>query len=151
MFIYENGNSLNLTLVSNKPVENPDVVIKGYKNGAAVVVGEVVYGVKNGEEFDGKANLLVYEKDDKLAITFNGPCGIDSPEVTINSIGDDKYELVINNEDAVTLAIVGNIVEPVTKGYGRRHNPVKEEPAKEEPTPVVEEPVVETPVEVIEE
>ena len=33
MFIYENGNSLNLTFEGSIPVENPDIVIKGYEDG----------------------------------------------------------------------------------------------------------------------
>lgn len=152
MFVYENGNSLNLTLAGNKPVQSPDtpdVVIKGYKNGASVIVGDSVYGVKSGEEFDCKAKTLVYQKDGKLAITFNGVDGINTPEVTIDEIGNEVYAVVVSGE-SVTLSIVEGKVIPVaeeTKEEEEEINPVVE-PVKEEEPKVIPE---EEPTEVTEE
>lgn len=148
MFIYENGNSLNLTLTGNKPVETPDVIVKGYKNGASVIVGESVYGVKNGEEFEGKAKTFVYQRDNKLAITFKGVAGITDPEVTIDDIGSDSYAIVVTGE-AVTLSIVEGKVVVVSEDVQEPvpvdpvAEPVKEEEPEatpeEETTEVVEE------------
>lgn len=145
MFIYENGNSLNLTLTGNKPVETPDVIVKGYKNGASVTVGESVYGVKNGEEFEGKAKTFVYQRDNKLAITFKGVAGITDPEVTIDDIGSDCYAIVVSGE-SVTLSVVEDkvvVVAEEVQDPAPVAEPVKEEEPEvtpeEETTEVVEE------------
>lgn len=143
MFVYENGNSLNLTLTGNLPVETPDVVIKGYKNGASVIVGENVYGVKDGEEFDGKAKTFVYQKDGKLAITFNGVDGINTPEVTIDEIGNEVYAVVVSGE-SVTLSIVEGKVIPVAEETEEEEiNPVVEPVKEEEPEVIPEEELTE--------
>ena len=140
MFVYENGNSLNLTFKGNMPVTDPEVVIKGYKNGATLTVNGTVYG--NGdEEFEGKAKTLVYQKDGKLAITFNGVDGIDTPEVTIDEIGNEVYAVVVSGE-SVTLSIVEGKVIPVaeeTKEEEEEITPVVEPVKEEEPEVIPEE------------
>ena len=147
MFIYENDNSLNLTFEGNIPVENPDVVIKGYEDGATLTVNGTVFG-KGSKEFEGKAKTLVYQKDKKLMITFRGVAGMNSPEVTIDDLGNDIYEVVVDGE-ATTLAIKEGKVEITTEvdvEETKIEDPVVEpevtaepEVIEEEPTEVVEE------------
>ena len=145
MFIYENGNSLNLTLTGNKPVETPDVVIKGYQEGASVIVGSTVYGVKQGTEYPTKASTLVYQKDGKLAITFRGIKGMNDPEVIIDEIGG-CYSLVVSGEE-LKLNIVDNTVVPVaeeapapmTRRTSKKSEPEVVEEPKQEETEVVSE------------
>ena len=141
MFIYENGNSLNLTFEGNIPVENPDVVIKGYEDGATLTVNGTVFG-KGSKEFEGKAKTLVYQKDKKLMITFRGVAGMNSPEVTIDDLGNDIYEVVVDGE-STTLAIKEGKVEITTEvdvEETKIEDPVVEpEVIEEEPTEVVEE------------
>ena len=102
MFIYENNNTINLALSSSKPVTNPDLVIKGFQDGVKVTVDNVSYG-KGSVEFTKKAPLIVYQKDNKLAITFKGVVGMDDPEVTIDKLTDTSYSLVIDDVN-VTLS-----------------------------------------------
>lgn len=110
MFIYENGNSLNLTFEGSMPVQNPEVVIKGFVNGATVEVnGAEVISVNSPEEFENKARLFVFQREGKLMITFNGVSGIDSPEVTIDEIEDNTYTVTANGE-SVTLVVADNAV-----------------------------------------
>ena len=142
MFVYENGNSLNLTFKGNIPVTNPEVVIKGYKNGATLTVNGTVYGNGN-EEFEGKAETLVYQKDDKLMITFLGITGMTDPEVVIDDLGEDMYEVALRST-IVTLHIVNDGVEVVTNNPAPAAE-VEEPVAVSEPEVVEEEePVVET-------
>lgn len=105
MFIYEKGNSLNLTFKGHLPVETPDVSIKGYKNGAALFVNGLMYGVADGEEFEGKAKTVVYQRDRKLMITFRGVEGMSNPEVMIDEISEGVYAVEIGS-DIVTLTVV---------------------------------------------
>ena len=112
MFVYENGNSLNLTFKGSVPVENPEVVIKGYEDGATLTVNGTVFG-KGTKEFEGKAKTFVYQKDKKLMITFKGIAGMSDPEVTIDDLGDDNYEVVVDGE-ATTLVIKEDKVEITT-------------------------------------
>ena len=37
MFIYEKDGALNIVIKGNKPVENPDIVIRAKENGSAEV------------------------------------------------------------------------------------------------------------------
>ena len=109
MFIYEKGNSLNLTLESNIPVENPEVVITGYEDGATLTVNGSVFG-NGSKEFSGKAKTFVYQKSGKLFITFHGIAGMSNPEVTIDDLGDNNYEVVVDGK-SVTLTIAEGKVE----------------------------------------
>ena len=113
MFVYEKDNSLNLTFTGSIPVENPDVVIKGYEDGATLTVNGTVFG-KGSKEFEGKAKTFVYQKDNKLMITFRGIAGMSDPEVTIDDLGNDNYEVVVDGEP-ITLVIKENKVEITTK------------------------------------
>ena len=113
MFVYEKDNSLNLTFEGSIPVKNPDVVIKGYQDGATLTVNGTVFG-KGSKEFEGKAKTFVYQKDNKLMITFRGIAGMSDPEVTIDDLGNDNYEVVVDGEP-ITLAIKENKVELTTK------------------------------------
>ena len=113
MFVYERDNSLNLTFTGNTPVENPDVVIKGYEDGATLTVNGTVFG-KGSKEFEGKAKTLVYQRDKKLMITFRGVAGMTDPEVTIDELNDDNYAVVVDGE-VTTLAIKEGKVEITTE------------------------------------
>lgn len=114
MFVYEGKDSLNIALTSNVPVATPDIVVKGYKNGAAVIVGDNIYGVKSGEEFERAPKTLVYQKDNKLAITFNGVLGMSAPDVTVDELEPGLFALEASGE-AVTLSIAEGKVHPVTE------------------------------------
>ena len=109
MFIYEKGNSLNLTFNGTLPVESPEIVIKGYADGAVLTVNGTDSFGKGSKEFEEKASTLVYQKDGKLMITFQGVAGITTPDVTIDETSDGTY-LVTVGEDTVTLSIVGDAV-----------------------------------------
>ena len=148
MFVYENGNSLNLTFEGSIPVENPDVVIKGYEDGATLTVDGTVFG-KGSKEFEGRAKTLVYQKDNKLVITFRGVAGMNDPEITIDDLGANTYEVVVDGE-ATTLAIKEGKVEITTEAAVAEtsvEEPVVEPEAPAEPEVIDEE----EPEEVVEE
>lgn len=113
MFIYENGNSLNLTFKGNIPVENPEIVIKGFVEGASLTVNGETFGIAEGTEYTEKSKTLVYQRDNKLMITFRGISGMSNPEVTIDDLGEDNYSVVVSGE-SVTLKIVDDSVQTVT-------------------------------------
>ena len=139
MFVYEKDNSLNLTFTGSIPVENPDVVIKGYKDGATLTVNDTVFG-KGSKEFEGKAKTFVYQKDNKLMITFRGIAGMSDPEVTIDDLGNDNYEVVVDGEP-VTLVIKENKVELTTEEDVKENkieDPVVESEVPTEPVVVDE-------------
>lgn len=124
MFVYEKGNSLNLTFKGSTPVENPEVIIKGYENGASLTVnGTEVVSVTNAVEFEGKAKTFVFQKAGKLMITFKGIEGMSNPEVTIDETTDGVYEAVVNGtnvtltltEDKVSVGVQGTIEPPVVE------------------------------------
>ena len=139
MFVYEKDNSLNLTFTGSIPVENPDVVIKGYEDGATLTVNDTVFG-KGSKEFEGKAKTFVYQKDNKLMITFRGIAGMSDPEVTIDDLGNDNYEVVVDGEP-ITLVIKENKVEITTKvdvEENKIEDPVVESEVPTEPVVVDE-------------
>ena len=139
MFVYEKDNSLNLTFEGSIPVKNPDVVIKGYQDGATLTVNGTVFG-KGSKEFEGKAKTFVYQKDNKLMITFRGIAGMSDPEVTIDDLGNDNYEVVVDGEP-VTLVIKEDKVEITTKvdaGENKIEEPVVEPEVSTEPVVVDE-------------
>ena len=47
MFVYEVGNALNLTFKGNLPVENPEVVLKGYENVGGISCGKDRNGLQH--------------------------------------------------------------------------------------------------------
>lgn len=138
MFVYENGNSLNITFKGNTPVENPELVIKGYKNGASLTMNGTTYGVKNGEEFEGRAKTFVYQKDGKLNITFRGIEGMNDPEVVLDETSDGVVNALVSGasvvinytEDGVS---AGDATEPEVIIPDVKGDPVEEE---EIPDPV---------------
>ena len=148
MFLYEDRNSLLLTFKDNKPVEDPEVIIRGYKNGAALIVnGEELVSVPNPEEFEDRSNTFVFQRDNELMITFRGALGTSDPEVTIDALEDDNYKLYVNGE-AVTLhlvdgtvEVVNTVIEPKEDNTSVTDEPIEDEgPVKdEEPNEVVEE------------
>ena len=98
MFIYEKGNTINLTFSGLIPVENPEVVIEGFKNGAKVTVNGTSFGVTSKEEpFEGKAKTFVYQRDGKLMITFKGVEGMSDPDVVIDEVSDKCYSVTAGN------------------------------------------------------
>jgi hypothetical protein len=131
MFVYEKGNSLNLTFKGSIPVDNPEVVIKGYEDGATLTVNGTVYG-NGAKEFKGRAKTFVFQKDNKLMITFKGIAGIKNPEVTF----DETEKGVVNAVVCGTSVTINYTDEEVTVG---------EQIA--ESSEIEEEPQVETPVE----
>lgn len=147
MFVYERDNSLNLTFKGSIPVENPDVVIKGYEDGATLTVNDTVFG-KGSKEFEGKAKTFVYQKDNKLMITFRGIAGMSDPEVTIDDLGNDNYEVVVDGE-ATTLVIAEGKVE-ITTDVDVEETEV-EEPIVEPEAPAEPEVIEEESEEVVEE
>ena len=147
MFIYENGNSLNLTFEGNIPVENPDVVIKGYEDGATLTVNGTVFG-KGSKEFEGKAKTLVYQRDNKLVITFRGVEGMNDPEVTIDALSDNNYAVVVDGQSTI-LTIVNGKVEVSTEEDVEETK--VEEPVVEPEVPAEPEVIEEEPEEVVEE
>ena len=149
MFVYENGNTLNLTFKGQLPVENPEVVIKGFEDGATLTVNGTVYG-SGSKEFDKKANTLVYQRDNKLAITFHGVKGMSTPDVTLDEVSDDVIDAVVNGvavkltftESGVTAEDVAqpiNVVEPEVEEPVKEEEPEVVPEDEEEPEEVVEE------------
>ena len=136
MFVYERDNSLNLTFEGSIPVKNPDVVIKGYEDGATLTVNGTVFG-KGSKEFEGKAKTLVYQKDNKLVITFRGVEGMNDPEVTIDDLGNDNYEVVVDGE-ATTLAIKEGKVEITTEVENNKTEDPVVEPETPSEAPITE-------------
>ena len=100
MFVYEQGNTLNVTFKANHPVENPEVVIKGYKDGATISVNDTTYG-SGTEEFVKKSDILVYHKDNKLMITFKGIKGMSSPDIIIDEPSEGVADVTVGTEHIV--------------------------------------------------
>lgn len=124
MFVYESGNSLNLTFKGSIPVETPDVVIKGYKDGATVTIAGTTYGTAS-EEFEGKASTLVFQSAGKLMITFKGISGMETPDVTLDEVSAG----VVN----VTVGDTSIVVEYTDSSVSVKESaPAEEEPAKTE-------------------
>ena len=98
MFVYEKGNTLNITFSGSIPVKKPEVVLTGYKNGVSLtVIDEVVIPVADAVEFDGAAQKLVYQKDSSLKITFHGIAGMAAPEVTVDEVAPGVVTVVIGD------------------------------------------------------
>lgn len=135
MFIYENGNSLNLTFKGSIPVKTPDLVIEGFMNGAKLTVGNTTIGAGT-EAFEGKAKTLVYQKDGKLIVTFRGIAGMDKPEVVIDAVDDNKYSVTVDGQQ-VTLVVETDTI--TVEGTNTVEEPVKE-PEVTEPTESEEDP-----------
>jgi hypothetical protein len=101
MFVYETKNSLNLVFNGYVPVSTPDVEIRGYKNGAALLVkGSPVIDIESPEYFEGKAKTLAYQKDGKLYVTFQGIPGMQDPEVSLDESVKGTVEVVVNGTTA---------------------------------------------------
>lgn len=140
MFVYESGNSLNLTFKGSIPVETPEVVIKGYKNGASLSINSSeVISVADPVEFEGKAKLFVYQKEGKLMITFNGIEGMSNPEVTLDETSDGVVEAVVNGE-SVSITYTDESVSVTSETVTEQPEPEVTEP--EIPEPEVTEPEV---------
>lgn len=133
MFVYETNNSLNVTFKGNATVENPEVVIKGFENGATLIVnGEEVVSVADAKEFENSAQTFVFEKGNKLAITFKGVAGMETPDVTL----DETEPGVVNVEVNGTPVVLNYTDEGVTI----------EGASENEPAEVISNSVVETPI-----
>ena len=131
MFIYESDNSLNLTFKGSMPVDNPDIVIKGYTDGATLTVNNNKICGNGSKEFEGKAKTFVYQKDGKLVITFRGIEGMSNPEVTIDENETNKYTVVVDGT-SVKLSITDEGV--TTSEYSEPTQTTVEEPVSNEPT-----------------
>lgn len=95
MFVYQKGNAINIALKATAPVDNPDVIIKGYNNGAALTVnGNDVITVEDAEEFNG--SVYAFQRDNKLNITFHGVKGMNNPEITLDEETLGTIDAVIN-------------------------------------------------------
>ena len=141
MFVYvnETNATLNVAFNTNVPVESPEVVIQGFKNGAKVMVnGAVAIDVANAEAFETARRPFVYQRDNKLNITFKAAAPVETPEVTIDAISEDKAEIVANgNSIRVTYTDNGVTYEaPAATGRKSRKTTA---PAPEVTEPVQEE------------
>ena len=99
MFVYvdDKAATINVAFNAKAPVENPEVVIQGFKNGAKVLVnGAVAIDVADAEKFDSIRRPFIYQKDDKLNVTFQATSPVEAPEVVIDSIADDKVSITAN-------------------------------------------------------
>ena len=147
MFVYEKGNSLNLTFKGSIPVENPEVVIKGFENGASLTVNSAeVVSVADAKEFEGKAKTFVYQKDGKLMITFRGVAGMEAPEVTLDETVPGTVVAVVNGTSVTMTYTADSVViegaaveEPVTPVQETIKEEEPEVTPDEEPEEVVEE------------
>jgi hypothetical protein len=145
MFVYvdDKAATINVAFNAKAPVENPEVVIQGFKNGAKVLVnGAVAIDVADAEKFDSIRRPFIYQKDDKLNVTFQATSPVEAPEVVIDSIADDKVSITANGTTIrVTYTNEGATYEApaaaTKKGKKSTPAPVVEE------TPVVEEVVSE--------
>ena len=136
MFVYEQKNAINVVFKGNKPVETPDFVIKGYKNGAAIIVnGDEVIAVQNAVEFDKPVSPIVFQRDNVLNITYQGIEGMKNPEVTINEIAEQEVEIVANGanvvlqytEDGVVTAVPEAVTEEPEETPESKEEPVEED------------------------
>lgn len=125
MFLYEQGNSLNLTFKGNIPVENPEVVIKGYKDGATVTVNGTTYGT-GSEEFEAKAKTFVYQKNGKLMITFRGIDGMSDPEVIVDELDNNVFDISVMSE-SVTLTVEEDSISTANSSSNEEQQPEVEE------------------------
>ena len=142
MFVYEKGNSLNLTFKGSLPVDNPEVVIKGYKNGAALIVNGTTYGVENGEEFEGKAPTFAFERDGNLLVTFRGIAGMNNPEVVLNEDTKGTVDVVVSGVSVTVKYTEDSVYVENTTDTTNNMEP-SDVPENETPE-VVEEEIIET-------
>ena len=147
MFVYEDDKkaTLNVAFNTQTPVEAPEVVIEGYKNGAKVIVnGATAIDVENAEKFETIRRPFVYQKNDVLNVTFQDNMPVEAPEVTIDAIAEDKVSITANSKNIrVTYTAEGVTYEAPANSAGRKSR--KQQTVVEEPAPVVEAPVEETP------
>lgn len=147
MFVYVDDKkaTLNVAFNTQVPVEAPEVVIEGYKNGAKVIVnGTTAIDLAGAEKFDEMRRPFVYQKNDVLNVTFQGNAPVDAPEVVIDAIAEDKVSITANgNNIRVTYTDEGVTFEAPANSTGRKSR--KQQPVVEEPTPVVETPSEEIP------
>lgn len=138
MFVYVDNKTatINVAFNAKAPVDSPEVVIQGFKNGAKVLVnGATAIDVANAEKFEIEKSPFIYQKNDKLNVTFQATAPVETPDVVIDSIADDKVSITANGTTIrVTYTDEGATYEApaATTRKGR----------KAATTPVVEEPVV---------
>ena len=140
MFFYVDDKKATLNVAFNTqiPVETPEVVIEGYKNGAKIIVnGVTAIDVENAEKFETIRRPFVYQKNDVLNVTFQDNMPVEAPEVTIDAIADDKVSITANGKNIrITYTNEGVTYEaPAATGRKSKKTPTP----VEEPAPVVEE------------
>lgn len=140
MFVYVDDKKATLNVAFNTqiPVEAPEVVIEGYKNGAKVIVnGATAIDVENAEKFETIRRPFVYQKNDVLNVTFQDNMPVETPEVMIDAIAEDKASITANGKNIRVTYTAGGVTyeAPAATGGKSRETttPV------EEPAPVVEE------------
>lgn len=152
MFVYEKGNTLNVVFNENRPVETPDLVIKGYVNGVSISLdGQEVVSVENPVEFENKADLRVFEKNNVLNMTYHGVEGMNNPEVTLNeeelgkvvitangkviTVSYDANDVVLDNEEE---PVVDNNIAPVEEPISGEEDVTEQTENEVEPEAVTE-------------
>jgi hypothetical protein len=145
MFVYvdDKAATINVAFDAKVPVENPEVVIQGFKNGAKVLVnGAVAVDVADAEKFDSIRRPFIYQKDDKLNVTFQATSPVEAPEVVIDSIADDKVSITANGTTIRVTYTDEGVTYEAPAASTRKSRKSTPAPAVEE-TPVVEEVVSE--------
>lgn len=134
MYLYQKRDSLNLTLTQNNPVETPDVELKGYKNGVELLLdGAALNTVSDKEALEGAAQIVAFQRDSKLYVTFKGAEGIENPEVVIDEIEAGKVLVTVNGE-AFNLVYTNDDVtvgDAVTTTEAEQPAPAKVDPIVE--------------------
>lgn len=140
MFVYVDDKKATLNVAFNTqiPVEAPEVVIEGYKNGAKVIVnGATAIDVENAETFETIRRPFVYQKNDVLNVTFQDNMPVEAPEVTIDAIAEDKVSITANGKNIRVTYTAEGVTYEAPAATGRKSR--KATAPVEEPAPVVEE------------
>ena len=140
MFVYVDDKKATLNVAFNTqiPVEAPEVVIEGYKNGAKVIVnGATAIDVENAEKFETIRRPFVYQKNDVLNVTFQDNMPVEVPEVTIDAIADDKVSITANGKNIRVTYTPEGVTYEAPAAAGRKSK--KTTTPVEEPAHVVEE------------
>lgn len=154
MFVYVNENDVTLNVsFANDTEEMPsNVSIQGFKNGAKVLVNDkVVIDLADAVPFDVIRRPFIYQKNNKLNVTFQDDIPVESPEVIIDSISDSEVSVTANG---TTIKLKydksgASIIEEETE----TPDPDPEPTPKPDPEPVPDpdpEPVLEPDTELVE-
>ena len=108
MYLYQKRDSLNLTLTENNPVETPDVSLVGYEDGVEILLDGTALNTVEHKELKDAAQIVAFQKNEKLYITFKGAAGVSDPEIEIDEetrgnvsikISGDTFNLTYTDKD----------------------------------------------------